>query len=157
MKRLAKLTMSVAVIAWLSIPVSVSASDFKRYPGASCQPFAGASASAFISFSAFIANTTTSYQLVTCPIVRDNDSFGRGQNVFILVSVGTNNQPMTCIAYNVSASGTIVESRANTTTTGSLLDFNIPADVGEFSTSVYSVVCGLPPQGRIFAYEVTEP
>ena len=102
MKLLAKLTMPVAVFAWLSLPVAVYTAYLKRYPGASCQPMSGANASAFNTTNAVIVNNSLISRLVTCPIVRDNDSNVEG-NVVIRINVQSpTNQIVSCTAATVA-------------------------------------------------------
>lgn len=154
MKRLVKLTISMAVLAWLLIPSSGYAQrgDTKFFPGASCQPFDGAQASGLQSHPAFILNFSEEGRLVTCPIVRDSE---RNARLFIQAAVRSQNtQALTCIAFGIAPFGNIVEAVSNVTSNNfpTLLTWTLGSRDAVNST----LLCLLPSGGRIFDYVVTE-
>jgi hypothetical protein len=158
MKRLMKLTISVAVLAWFLIPTSGYAQrDTKVFHGASCQPFNDAHISGLQSHFIGTINASTGTRIITCPIVADSEALTPGRNLFVQAVVQSqNNQTLTCFVVTMSLFGSLVEFAAMPTTTQGFptlitRNLTLSGDVG-----YYTLLCALPPGGRIFDYIVTE-
>ena len=153
-KLVTKPTMFVAMLAWLLIPSLGYSTDGKVYPGASCQPLLGSTASDFLFDARGIRNLSTVPRQVTCPIIADNNSFTPGERVEIQVWVQSfNGQPLTCTAFSLTLLGTPLNTQSDDTDFAfpTTLHMILPVVLEGF---VYNLTCGLPPQGVIFNQEI---
>jgi hypothetical protein len=157
-KPFTKLTLVIAMVAWLVIPSFVYATDTKVYPGASCQSFVGVFAADFTSQPQGIFNRSPdANRNVTCPIVTDNNTITEGEEVFVLVFVqSANSRRLDCTAFNSSLFGNTLSSVNDFTSSNfpDVLTMSLRVADGGF---VNSLLCTLPPSGVIFSYVVVEP
>jgi hypothetical protein len=155
MKRLVKLTISVAVLAWLLIPSSGYAQDTKVFPGVSCQPFNGEQVPGLQWHPASLSNFSEAGRLVTCPIVRDCEV--QCQSLFIQATVqSAQRQQLTCFIFTQSFFGTTIAAESMNTNNNfpTTLFWNIALSGSD--VFYYNLICALPSGGRIFHYIVTE-
>lgn len=132
-----------------------SANDVKIYPGANCQPHAGAPADSIDTFTDLLRNNDAVNRYVICPIVRDriNNKNGVRAAMVRVRSDGTNT--LTCGLDAWSAFGVFTEGNTNSTT--SATEVNLALDIDSSTKDGHYVIhCLLPPGTDIYSYRVTE-
>jgi hypothetical protein len=147
--------LSTALAVVLAAASGAYAADTKVYPGNACQAQLGDRAGDLFRSTVFLRNASALGLNVVCPIVRDNTPNLDGiESADVRVQSPTT-ESLICYLQSRSALGELLQQTQVATTSQNVnvlpLDLNVSTIGG-----TYSIICELPPEGRIYGYRVTE-
>ena len=145
-------------IALISLANPGSATDYKIYPGAGCQPAFGADAGSFEMLGTHIKNTSTEARVVTCPLVREyiaaTEQLDPGMRV-----ASYNGATLICYFMSYDQNGFLLDyvSKHTTSSAPFPLIFSGVKTIATLAAGSYVFQCSLPPNGMVINYSLGEP
>ena len=135
--------------------------DSKVHAGSFCQPLVGAQANRINTVSFGVENIGPFATTVTCPILRDNTrnstgTFTNGVSKGVVLRVS--NPPggqLPCTLFSVNPFSNVVATNSISTNQAGESTLLLAVSTSTLSGQ-YSIICTLPPRGRIYNYQVTE-
>lgn len=156
MKSIINLFTYLVMFALFSMGSSAMATDRKIHAGSLCQPeFHSLDAANLVYSTQQVRNSGTGFIHVICPIVRDNTQNATGTRLAFLRVQSSGGQNLSCFLESRSATGGFIAIRSASTNANVPVTLNVDVNSGAVLGS-YAIHCSLPPNARLFNYDIDE-
>ena len=134
--------------------------DSKVHAGSFCQPLVGAQANRINTVSFGIENIGPFDTTVTCPILRDNTrnttgTFTDRGSKGVILRVFNPGGRLPCTLFSINPFSNVVATNSASTNQVGARTFSLAVNTSS-SGGQYSIICTLPPGGRVYSYLVKE-